>query len=228
MLYKRDFYTLICRKVPIVGYPLPHLPPAMGVRDQFRLGGLRSVARICSPLLARKSSGFARILHDFFFCPNMAIWKIRICPPARSLRSLAEDLKQMCPLRGFAPPKLKVFRRACGWLAATNRQRLKQTVCGKTCRHFVGSGSNAPSSSEMETDAMWKIEGEKLLSKFPKWRSKRKMKKDHWLLWFVPYIIICIYFIFWFSCLFVLIKHNFMHTCYSHCLCECHCLCFST
>ena len=38
----------------------------MGVRDQFRLGGLRSVARIFSPLLARKSSGFAWILHDFF------------------------------------------------------------------------------------------------------------------------------------------------------------------
>ena len=33
--------------------------------------------------------------------------------PARSLRSLAGDLRQMCPLRGFAPPKLKVFRRAC-------------------------------------------------------------------------------------------------------------------
>ena len=33
-------------------------------------------------------------------------------PPARSLRSLAEDLTQMCPLRDFAPPKLKVFRRA--------------------------------------------------------------------------------------------------------------------
>ena len=33
----------------------------MGVRDQFRLGGLMSVARIFSPLLARKSSGFARI-----------------------------------------------------------------------------------------------------------------------------------------------------------------------
>ena len=48
----------------------------MGVRDQFCLGGLRSVARIFSPLLARKSSGFARILHDFFFCPNMAVWKI--------------------------------------------------------------------------------------------------------------------------------------------------------
>ena len=46
-----------------------------GVRGQFRLGGLRSVARIFYPLLARKSSGFARILHDFF-CPNMAIWKI--------------------------------------------------------------------------------------------------------------------------------------------------------
>ena len=35
------------------------------IRDQFRLGGLRSVARIFSPLLARKSSGFARILHEF-------------------------------------------------------------------------------------------------------------------------------------------------------------------
>ena len=40
---------------------------SIGVRDHFRLGGLRSVARIFSPLLARKSSGFARILHDFFF-----------------------------------------------------------------------------------------------------------------------------------------------------------------
>ena len=42
-------------------------PPTVdiGVRVQFRLGGLRSVARIFSPLLARKSSGFARILPDF-------------------------------------------------------------------------------------------------------------------------------------------------------------------
>ena len=40
-------------------------PTCIGVRDQFRLGGLRSVARIFSPLLARKSSGFARILPDF-------------------------------------------------------------------------------------------------------------------------------------------------------------------
>ena len=38
----------------------------IGVRDQFRLGGLRSVARIFSQLLARKSSGFAQILPDFF------------------------------------------------------------------------------------------------------------------------------------------------------------------
>ena len=38
----------------------------IGVRDQFRLGGLRSVARILYPLLARKSSGFARILHGCF------------------------------------------------------------------------------------------------------------------------------------------------------------------
>ena len=37
----------------------------IGIRDQFRLGGLRSVARIFSPLLARKSSGFARILPNF-------------------------------------------------------------------------------------------------------------------------------------------------------------------
>ena len=37
----------------------------MGVRDQFRLGG--SVAWIFYPLVTRKSSGFARILHDFFF-----------------------------------------------------------------------------------------------------------------------------------------------------------------
>ena len=47
----------------------------MGVRDQFRLGGLRSVARIFSPLLARKSSGFARILHDFFFWPEYGYLK---------------------------------------------------------------------------------------------------------------------------------------------------------
>ena len=35
------------------------------IRDQFRLGGLRSVAPIFSPLLARKSSDFALILHAF-------------------------------------------------------------------------------------------------------------------------------------------------------------------
>ena len=37
---------------------------SIGVRNQFRLGGLRSVARIFFPLHARKSSGFARILPD--------------------------------------------------------------------------------------------------------------------------------------------------------------------
>ena len=40
-------------------------------------------------------------------------------PPARSLRSLAEDLRQMCPLRDFAPPKLKVFRRVWKWHSYT-------------------------------------------------------------------------------------------------------------
>ena len=35
-------------------------------------------------------------------------------PPARSLRSLAEDLRQMCLLRGFAPPKLSVPARLPG------------------------------------------------------------------------------------------------------------------
>ena len=39
--------------------------------EQFRLGRLRSVVRIFSPLLARKSSCFARILYDFW--PKMAI-----------------------------------------------------------------------------------------------------------------------------------------------------------
>ena len=34
-----------------------HVSGGIGVRDQFRLGGLRSVARIFYPLLARKSSG---------------------------------------------------------------------------------------------------------------------------------------------------------------------------
>ena len=55
-----------------LGFALVMCAPIIGVRDQFRVGGLRSVARIFSPLLARKSSGFARILPDFF-CPNMAI-----------------------------------------------------------------------------------------------------------------------------------------------------------
>ena len=36
----------------------------IGVGNQFCLGGLRSVARIFSPLLARNSSGFARMSHD--------------------------------------------------------------------------------------------------------------------------------------------------------------------
>ena len=43
--------------------PEPECQLAYCIRDQFCLGGLRSVARIFSPLLARKSSGFARILH---------------------------------------------------------------------------------------------------------------------------------------------------------------------
>ena len=41
-------------------------------------------------------------------------------PFARSLRSLAEDLRQMCPFRFFAPPKLKVFRHA--WLVESERR----------------------------------------------------------------------------------------------------------
>ena len=42
-------------------------------------------------------------------------------PPARSLRSLAEDLRQMSPLRDFAPPKPKVFRRAWPLVYSTRR-----------------------------------------------------------------------------------------------------------
>ena len=64
MLYKRDFYTLICEKVPTVG------------------GGST---------------------------PS----------PARSLRSLAEDLRQIFPIRDFPPPKLKVFRRAWPYRAGS-------------------------------------------------------------------------------------------------------------
>ena len=45
------------------------------IRDEFRLRGLKSLARIFFPLLARKSSGFARILPDLFY-PKIAIWKI--------------------------------------------------------------------------------------------------------------------------------------------------------
>ena len=52
--------------------------------------------------------------------------------PARSLRSLAQDLtlSQMCPLRDFAPPKLKVFRRACIHMQAktSNTVQLKALI----------------------------------------------------------------------------------------------------
>ena len=37
----------------------------IGVRDEFRSGVLKSLARIFFPLLAQKLSGFARILPDF-------------------------------------------------------------------------------------------------------------------------------------------------------------------
>ena len=37
----------------------------IGVRDEFRSGGLKSLARIFFPLLAQKSGGFARILPEF-------------------------------------------------------------------------------------------------------------------------------------------------------------------
>ena len=74
-------------------HPLKKNPGTLvGVRDQFRLGVLRSVARIFSPLLARKSSGFARIIH--YFCPKMAIWKILggLQPPApRLVRLWVQD-----------------------------------------------------------------------------------------------------------------------------------------
>ena len=56
----------------------------IGIRDQFRLGGRRSVARIFSPLLARKSSGFAQILQDFFiyfFAENRYLKNSRAPPP---------------------------------------------------------------------------------------------------------------------------------------------------
>ena len=49
---------------------LPPPPPLIGVRDRFCLGGLRSVAWKFSSLLAQKSSGFARILHDFCLPEN--------------------------------------------------------------------------------------------------------------------------------------------------------------
>ena len=58
----------------------------IGVRDQFHLGGggLRSVARIFYPLLARKSSGFARILHGFFVPENCHLKNSRGCTPSAS------------------------------------------------------------------------------------------------------------------------------------------------
>ena len=64
----------------------------MGVRDQFRLegeggGGLRSLARILFyPVLARKSSGFARILR--VFCPKMAILENSSSPPRTPIYTL--------------------------------------------------------------------------------------------------------------------------------------------
>ena len=78
----------------LVYYPFG-LP--MGVRDQFRLGGLRSVARIFSPLLARKSSGFARILH-ICFCPPPRLVRLWVChsmpefPPPLFLNKNPKDL----------------------------------------------------------------------------------------------------------------------------------------
>ena len=42
----------------------------ISIRDEVRLRGLKSLARIFFPLLARKSSGFARILPDFFMPEN--------------------------------------------------------------------------------------------------------------------------------------------------------------
>ena len=55
--------------------------------------GLRSVARIFSPLLARKSSGFARILHDCFARKRLFENSRGLQPPAplprpRLVRSL--------------------------------------------------------------------------------------------------------------------------------------------
>ena len=45
----------------------------IGVWDQLRLEGLRSFAQIFYSMLARKSSGFARILR--VFCPKIAYLK---------------------------------------------------------------------------------------------------------------------------------------------------------
>ena len=56
-------------KSVIYSHPLWSLA-CIGIRDQFCFGELRSVARIFYPLLARKSSGIAQILHDFFFLPE--------------------------------------------------------------------------------------------------------------------------------------------------------------
>ena len=48
-------------------FPVPRM---ISVQDKFRSGGLKSLARIFFPLLARKSSGFARILLFFLFPEN--------------------------------------------------------------------------------------------------------------------------------------------------------------
>ena len=64
----KEFSYLYPNRITYFGSPNDSIKPSgwlwiMGVQDQFRLGGLRSTARIFSPLLARISSGFAR--HDF-------------------------------------------------------------------------------------------------------------------------------------------------------------------
>ena len=66
----------------------------IGVRDEFCSRGLKSGARIFFPLLARKSSGFARILPDVLpengylnnsrgLLPPSAPWALRLCSKLR-------------------------------------------------------------------------------------------------------------------------------------------------
>ena len=135
---------------------------SIGVRDQCQLGKLQSVARIFYPLLARKSSGFAKILHDFLPANSYLQKSQRAEPPSPPPpASYAYAGKHVCTWVVCAEPLIGI------WKVCNSKRdwqtRLANTITNEICSSFENPlrhhrFQGLPSCTRQPKMAAWQAE----------------------------------------------------------------------